>query len=266
MIKQISRVIDGLAHCVQVDSGKIASYTVDGFEFIHQRATGWPNSDTEMFPIIGPTAKADYRVQVNDSKVVLDQHGLLREFSYKHLTSEGKMSRWVKKYKAFTELTNSKYPENSPETVQFWPYDFTFIKSFGFNEKGLEITFEIEADKEMPFMLGYHPAFKINPDYKAELIADKQTHTIQNVLHAGSEAYEIAHSTRLILKNEKSIAIETEGFNHFMCWTEVPEMLCIEPITFYPSSVNQKELHKGFQTMNTPKRIFKTLMYPVELL
>ena len=64
MIKQISRVIDGLGHCVQVDSGKIASYTVDGFELIHQRATGWPNSDTEMFPIIGPTAKADYRVQV----------------------------------------------------------------------------------------------------------------------------------------------------------------------------------------------------------
>ena len=68
MIKHISQVIDGLAHCVQVDSGKIASYTVDGFEFIHQRVTGWPNSDTEMFPIIGPTAQADYRVQVNNSK------------------------------------------------------------------------------------------------------------------------------------------------------------------------------------------------------
>jgi len=266
MIKHISRVIKGLEHCVQVDSGKIASYTIEGFEFIHQRAIGWPNSDTEMFPIIGPTAKADYRVQVNDSKVVLDQHGLLRELPYKHLTSEGEMSRWVKKYQAFTELTNSKYPENSPETVQFWPYDFTFTKSFGFNEKGLEITFEIEADKEMPFMLGYHPAFKINPAYKAELIVDKQTHTIQDVLDAGSKAYGIAHSSRLILKNEKSIAMETEGFNHFMCWTEVPEMLCIEPITFYPGSVNQKELYKGFQTMNTSKRIFKMLIYPVNLL
>ena len=266
MIKQISRVIDGLLHCVQVDSGKIASYTIDGFEYVHQRATGWSHSDTEMFPIIGPTAKADYRVQVNDSKVVLDQHGLLREFPYKHLLSEGELSKWVKKYQAFTELTNSKYPENSPETVQFWPYDFTFTKSFGFNEKGLEITFEIEADKKMPFMLGYHPAFKINPAYKTELIVDQQIHTLQNVLDVGSKAYEIAHSTRLILKNEKSIAIETEGFNHFMCWTEVPEMLCIEPITFYPGSVDQKELHKGFQTMNITKRTFKTSIYPVDLL
>jgi len=265
MIKQISRFIDGLLHCVQVDSGKIASYTIDGFEYIHQRATGWPNSDTEMFPIIGPTAKADYRVQVNDSKVVLDQHGLLREFPYEHLISEGELSKWVKKYEAFTELTNSKYPENSPETVQFWPYDFTFTKSFGFNEKGLELTFEIEANEEMPFMLGYHPAFKINPAYKAVLIVDQQIHTLQNVLDVGSKAYEIAHSTRLILKNERSIAIETEGFNHFMCSTEVPEMLCIEPITFYPGSVEQKELHQGFQTMNATQRTFKTLIYPVDL-
>ncbi len=261
MIEHIRQVIDGLEHCVQVDSGKIASYTIDGLEFIHQRATGWPNSDTEMFPIIGPTAKADYRVQVNDSKVVLDQHGLLREFPYKRLIAEGEVSRWVKKYKAFTELTNSKYPENSSETVQFWPYDFTFTKSFGFNEKGLEITFEIEADSEMPFMLGYHPAFKINPDYKAELVVDQQTHTLQNVLDAGSKAYEIAHSRRLILKNEKSIVLETEGFNHFMCWTEVPEMLCIEPITFYPGSVDQKELHSGFQLMKTTNRTFKVLIY-----
>ena len=263
-MEKIERIIGGVKHCVQIDSGKIASYTIDGFEFIHQRATGWPNSDTEMFPIIGPTAKANYRVQVNGSKVVLDQHGLLREFPYKLITTEIELSRWVKNYTAFTALTNSKYPENSPETVQFWPFDFIFIKSFGFNEEGLEITFEIKADKEMPFMLGYHPAFKINPDYKAELIVDQQTHPIQNVLDVGSKAYEIAHSTRLILKNEKSIAIETEGFNHFMCWTEVPEMLCIEPITFYPSSVDQKELHKGFQRMNTIKRTFKTWIYPVD--
>lgn len=261
MIKQISRFIDGLLHCVQVDSGKIASYTIDGFEYIHQRATGWPNSDTEMFPIIGPTAKADYRVQVNDSKVVLDQHGLLREFPYEHLISEGELSKWVKKYKAFTELTNSKYPENSPETVQFWPYDFTFTKSFGFNEKGLEITFEIEANEEMPFMLGYHPAFKINPAYDTKFAVGEQEYTIQDVLNSGSKAFEIADSTRILLKNERSIVIETEGFNHFMCWTEVPEMLCIEPITFYPGSVDQKDLHKGFQFMKTDKRILKTFIY-----
>ncbi len=52
-MEKIERIIGGVKHCVQVDSGKIASYTIDGFEFIHQRATGWPNSDTEMFPIIG---------------------------------------------------------------------------------------------------------------------------------------------------------------------------------------------------------------------
>ena len=37
-MEKIERIIGGVKHCVQIDSGKIASYTIDGFEFIHQRA------------------------------------------------------------------------------------------------------------------------------------------------------------------------------------------------------------------------------------
>lgn len=263
MITLISTEINGKLHTAQIASGKLMSYTVDDFEFIHQRAVGWPHSDTEMFPIIGPTAAANYRVQVGDQSVVLDQHGLLREFSYTHLDSDSELSIWIKKYKAYDELANSKYPENSPETVQFWPYDFEFLKSFGFDDNGLVIRFEIIADPRMPFMLGYHPAFKLNPGFATRIESGSQQVGLQQVLDAGSRALAISQSNRVVVHNERSVVLETEGFSDFMCWTEVPQMLCVEPITFYPYGVDQNNLHEGFQLMGTELREFITRIYPL---
>ena len=76
-------------------------------------------------------------------------------------TSSQNKSGYIKDYRAFTELSNSKYPENSPETVQKWPYDFRFLKKFSFSKSSLRIDFEIISEANMPFMLGYHPAFKL---------------------------------------------------------------------------------------------------------
>ena len=41
-----------------------------------------------------------------------------------------------------------------------------------------------------------------------------------------------------------------EGFGNFMLWTEVTNMLCIEPITFYPYAVGQQNLAQGFMVLN----------------
>lgn len=264
MITLIDKTINGKRHTAQVSSGKLFSYKVDDFEYIHQRQVGWPHSDTEMFPIIGPTAAADYRVRVGDNSVVLDQHGLLREFGYTHLDSDNELSIWIKKYKAYDELANSKYPENSPETVQFWPYDFEFLKSFGFDDRGLVIRFEIIADPMMPFMLGYHPAFRLNPDYVTRIESGSGQISLSEVLDAGSRALAIKQANRVVLHNQRSVVLETEGFSHFMCWTEVPEMVCVEPITFYPYGVDQKNLHEGFQLMGTELREFITRIYPID--
>jgi len=50
----------------------------------------------------------------------------------------------------------------------------------------------------------------------------------------------------ITLHDKRSVKLKSSGFNHFMCWTEVPNMVCIEPITFYPYAVKQEELHQGF--------------------
>jgi len=48
---------------VQIDEGELVSYSVSGHEFIHQKGSpGWRNADTEMFPIIGPTNEANFKV------------------------------------------------------------------------------------------------------------------------------------------------------------------------------------------------------------
>jgi len=46
-----------------------------------------------------------------------------------------------------------------------------------------------------------------------------------------------------------------------MCWTEVRNMVCIEPISFYPYAVDQTELHQGFQKLEDTAE-FKVVLKP----
>ena len=49
---------------VKIEKGELVSYNVGGYEYIHQKGSpGWRNADTEMFPIIGPTADAGFLVK-----------------------------------------------------------------------------------------------------------------------------------------------------------------------------------------------------------
>ncbi|WP_394747161.1 aldose epimerase family protein [Spongiimicrobium salis] len=247
---------------VGVDSGELISYRKEGHEYIHQKGSpGWRSSDTEMFPIIGPTQEAAFRVKTPKGTAVQDQHGLLRELEYRLVDSSSTMAVFEKEYSAGTAVKNSKYPEKSSEATLEWPYDFRFRKHFVLGEKGLEIHFEIEAKEEMPFMLGYHPAFKLYTEKPLVLANDKEI-SLASVLAVGNRAFQLAHCTSIGLKDKKELQIVTEGFGHFMLWTEVPNMICIEPITFYPYAVSQQDLHQGFQHTGEILKTFKVCLFP----
>lgn len=239
------------AHHVRIDQGELVGYQVNGHEFIHQKGSpGWGSSDTEMFPIIGPVDQAGFKVQTAKGEGVQDQHGLLRQFSYDLVTNDGVNAQFEKRYKANTPIKNSKFPKKSTEEWLHWPYDFSFTKKFSLTDEGLEISFIVSGEAEMPFMLGYHPAFKIHT--QAPIIKTKnRSITLTEVLAVGSRALEVAHCNEISLIDKKTITLKTTGFKHFMCWTEVDNMLCIEPITFYPYQLEQKELHQGFDHLNT---------------
>ena len=82
-------------------------------------------------------------------------------------------------------------------------------------------------------MLGYHPAFLLSDSGKETIISDASTINLESVLKAGSDAFPVFSSEKIVLKNvsKNDLEITTKGFDNFMLWTEVKNMLCIEPIT-----------------------------------
>jgi hypothetical protein len=247
---------------VKIDEGELVGYSVLGQEYIHQKGSpGWRSSDTEMFPIIGPTNEADFRVTTPNGAAVQDQHGLLREMAYQLVSESRTKLVFNKKYTSGSPVKNSKYPSKSTQEYLSWPYSFEFMKSFEISEKGLRIQFKITAEEGMPFMLGYHPAFKLYSE-NASITTPDTTITVQEVLRAGSRALPVMDCNSLTLRDVGKLSLRTEGFGNFMLWTEVPNMICIEPISFYPYAVGQKDLHKGFQTINGSESIFSVTIQP----
>jgi hypothetical protein len=247
---------------VKIDEGELVGYSAEGHEYIHQKGSpGWRNSDTEMFPIIGPTNEANFRVTTPKGAAVQDQHGLLREMAYQLVSQTETKAIFRKQYVSGTPIKNSKYPSKSTEEYLSWPYNFEFTKSFEISENGLRIQFKITAEEGMPFMLGYHPAFKLTSE-RASIKTDERTIALQEVMDVGSRALPVMDCNSLTLVDVGELIIKTEGFGNFMLWTEVPNMLCIEPITFYPYAVSQKKLHSGFQPVNRSENIFSVIIQP----
>lgn len=233
---------------VTIYKGELASYQLKGIEIMHQKGDpGWGNTEIEMFPIIGATAANNFSVKTAKGKAKLDQHGILRAMEYLPVIAEKDKASFCKTYKANTEVKNPKFPKKSTLQYMNWPYDFQFIKTFDVTNKSLTITFEIKSEVGMPFMLGFHPAFKIygkKPVFKT----GNTTVSLDDILEVGSSAFLLEECKELVLENNDNLVInlKTKGFRHMMLWSEVKNMVCIEPITFYPSSVPEAQLHKGF--------------------
>ena len=228
---------------VVIEKGELISFKKDSVEYIHQKGSkGWRNSDIEMFPIIGPTSKNKYTVHTKKGDAIQDQHGLLRELEYVLVSSTEKTGHFIKEYQKNTKIRNSKFPEKSIEKDLFWPFDFTFEKKFHLENNTLKIDFIITSNKGMPYMLGYHPAFLLSNSGKETLIVNDKKITLSEIQDAGHNAYPVLNTEKIVLENinKNHLEISTTGFNNFMLWTQVENMLCIEPITQYTSYTDQK--------------------------
>lgn len=236
---------------VKIEKGELISLVKNNLEYIHQKgAPGWRNSDTEMFPIIGPTASNNFVVETPKGNCIQDQHGLLRELNYTVVNQTTGTVSYKKEYIVNTKIKNSKYPNKSPEPYVFWPYDFSFIKKYEIKNDTLVISFSIESEINMPFMLGYHPAFLLSGNKKETIVSKNETISIDTILKQGSIAYPVKNSDTICLEKEDGniVKIKTTGFDNFMLWTEVNNMVCIEPITKYPYTNNKKLLPEMFTT------------------
>ena len=251
------------ANCVvHIDAGELVSFKMGSYEIIHQKGNpGWRNSDTEMFPIIGPTNEAGFMIETQKGTAVQDQHGLLRELAYEVVDASESKVVYLKTYRAGTEIKNSKFPAKSSAAFLTWPYDFNFEKTYELKGSNLEITFTISGEQGMPFMLGYHPAFYLHSD-KPIIDTGLKKISLEDVLAVGSRALEVKDCSSITLNDKKGFTIKTRGFGSFMLWTEVPNMVCIEPITFYPYAVIQQRLDTGFQFLSKDSKVCSVTIIP----
>jgi len=150
--------------------------------------------------------------------------------------------KFQKNYTKNSWVKNSKFPSKSPEEFLFWPFDFIFEKKISLLNNSLLIDFMIQSEEGMPFMLGYHPAFLLSDTCEEIIISNHQKIVLKDVLNAGSNALPVLESDEILLINydKKNLQINTKGFHNFMLWTEVNNMICIEPITQYTSFTNQQ--------------------------
>lgn len=244
------------------EQGELISFKVSGTEFIHQKGNpGWRKSDDEMFPVIGPLDKNNFRLSTKKGDGILDQHGLLRELSYTCIQTTKTSATFKKSYRAGTKVKNSKYPNKSSQEFLSWPFDFEFTKHYLLHKNELEIQFTIESEKGMPFMLGYHPAFLLSGLENEMLLSGEKEITLQEVYDAGSNAFPVLNSEELILKHsdKPDVKITTKNFGNFMLWTEVPNMICIEPITQYTSYTDQKFSEENMR-ISSGKEVFKCII------
>ena len=228
---------------VVIDKGELISFKNEELEYIHQKGSkGWRNSDIEMFPVIGPISKNNFRVHTKNGDAIQDQHGLLRELEYTLVSSDENTASFIKVYKKNTKISNSKFPKKSTEEKLFWPFDFTFEKQYHLENNTLKISFILTSEKGMPFMLGYHPAFLLSNTGEEILTSNDKKATLSEIQQVGDNAFPFLDCNKITLENidRKHLEITTTGFQNFMIWSPVNNMLCIEPITQYTSYTNEK--------------------------
>jgi len=241
---------------IKVDKGELVSYQKNNVEYIHQKGNpGWRNSDTEMFPIIGPTKKNNFKVVTKKGVNHVDQHGFLRELPYVLISSDKKKLVFKKEYLKNTKIKNSKYPTKSTQKELSWLYSFTFYKTISITNSSIEITFKIITTENMPFMLGYHPAFFLSGNGNETFKIKNTSFTLQNIIDKKADAYPFYNTNKitLFLQSGKKLILKTKGFNNVMLWTEVKNMVCIEPITQYPDLEKQQYSEKNMQICNNTK-------------
>jgi galactose mutarotase-like enzyme len=191
--------------------------------------------------------KNKFRVHTKKGDAIQDQHGLLRELKYALISSDKSSVRFIKNYIKNNQVTNSKFPKKSTEEKLFWPFNFTFEKEFILENNILNIHFKMTSEKGMPFMLGYHPAFLLSNTGKEKVTSKNKKVTLEDIYKAGHNAFPLLNCEKLILENidRNHLEITTKGFHNFMLWTEVDNMLCIEPITQYTSYTDEKFSEKN---------------------
>ncbi len=137
-------------------------------------------------------------------------------------------------------------PEPMDYTTSVYPYDFRFTVTFRLDQAKLVVTYGVEnkSDKEMPFLIGGHPAF-FCPMEEGEQFTDymlrfedenvPDLHLQYPMFDNDAILYENLKSRTVKLissRTEKGIQFDFPGYESVAFWTPIKKdapFLCIEP-------------------------------------
>jgi galactose mutarotase-like enzyme len=257
---------------INPDNGQLVSLSANNVEYFHKggiagyKGNGWKNSEIVPFPIFGPAP--EQRVRVDDNTFYLEQHGISRYLKFRdenRKTTE--RATFVQEYDGFN-VVNPKYTKDNghPKYMKWRPYRLE--KTFELTDNGLvcELKLTNVSDVEMPYMIGWHPAFKMQGNVETGVFKakGKKIVTLEDVISASMDpdkgaCHVLGCNSIRYLDNasNRGVIVSSNDFGNFvMLWSPGKDsgMFCIEHSSHVPGAAehftdkNKFELLKPGET------------------
>ncbi|KQY55997.1 hypothetical protein ASD11_16080 [Aeromicrobium sp. Root495] len=221
----------------------------DGTELLWGGGAPWKRHAPVLFPIICRVPEDS--VVVAGDRYPMPQHGLARDHDFQVIEVGGDRATYVLR----TDST----------TLDHYPYDFTLAVAYTVADGTVTITYDVENNgpSEMPYSLGWHPAFRwpLGEEGEHVITFDEREpapfRRVADNLLAPQEHESVVIDRRLVVRRElfddgavimtdvrsrgleyrspdgHGLRMEWEGFGGITVWTTGPDkpgdLLCIEP-------------------------------------
>ena len=138
--------------------GELISFKLNGTERIHQGAdcvdengkVFWKRHSPVLFPIVGKLKRN--QTIINGKTYEIFRHGFARDLEYEPVTKLDNFHSYVLKS---NRITQARYP-----------FDFELYNTYRMDANKLTTIYKVinTGKTNMPFCIGGHPAFVIDPD------------------------------------------------------------------------------------------------------
>ena len=235
-----------------------------------------------LFPVVGKLKRG--QTLINGRTFEMPQHGFARDMEYEPVTKLDNFHSYV--------LRSNKY------TLARYPYDFELYNTYRQEDNKLIVIYKVvnTGITNMPFAIGGHPAFKIDPDdlkrgnyylefaeeeerahflylvdglvgtdyAKNQLIEDKYLLLDEHTFDNDALIIKGIQHKKISLKNRRTrkcvLNMEYEGFPYLGIWSKPnAPFLCLEPWTSTADRVNSNNIFAKKPDMRTlqPKEEFE---------
>ena len=269
---------------IEIFQGQIINLKKESFEYFHGGGKseesknnldkkGWSNSEIIMFPIVGPAK--EFCVNVDESSFSQDQHGVARILTFDEKKTSDKSICLTQTHDGKTLINNPKYlPSNKRPKNLEWPFAYTLEKQINLSDDKVIVTLTLinQSNEDMPYMLGWHPAFRVlgDDDNLFETDNGKQFN-LNDILTASIDGAYILEGINSIKytnrKTGRGVELLAKDFGNMMLWSPGKDagMFCTEPVTHLPDFAERNFLfHNNHFNLLKPsdKKTYSVTIHP----